>query len=95
MGMKTNIFRNGKVHVCAKMCSTCIFRPGNLMSLEPGRVEQMIAQATKDESTIVCHQTLDQRDKLACRGFFDKHPTQTLQIAQRLQMVEYVKVKKS
>lgn len=25
--MKTNIFRDGKVHVCQVMCGTCIFRP--------------------------------------------------------------------
>lgn len=91
MGMKTNIFRDGKVHVCAKMCSTCIFRPGNLMSLEPGRVEEMIESATRDQSSIVCHQTIHQRgvDNLACRGFYDKHPTQPLQLARRLGMVEY------
>lgn len=84
-----NVFRDGRVHVCKDMCSTCIFRPGNLMELNPGRVKGMIADATRDGSTIVCHKTLD-GDNAACRGFFDRYPTQPLQIAQRLGLVEEV-----
>ena len=83
--MKTRIFRDGRVHVCARLCDTCIFRPGNLMRLEPGRVAQMVRLATRDESAIVCHETLDARRRHAvCRGFFEAHPTGPLQIAERL-----------
>ena len=88
---KYDMFRDGKVHVCEKMCSTCVFRPGNLMRLEDGRVEGMVEDATKADSTIVCHQTLDGRNA-ACRGFFDKHKTQPLQIAERLGFIEFVKL---
>ena len=37
-----NTYNNGKVHVCEKKCSTCIFRPGNLMNLNPGRAKEML-----------------------------------------------------
>jgi hypothetical protein len=85
------IFRDDRVHVCARMCKTCIFRPGNLMDLEDGRVEEMVQIATEGNSTIVCHSTLDDPDTaLACRGFFDRHPTQSLQIADRLGFVTFV-----
>lgn len=88
--MKHKVAVDGKVRVMAKMCPTCIFRPGNRMKLQPGRVEEMIADATRDESTIVCHSTLDLPLQAACRGFFDQHPTAPLQIADRLGLVEHV-----
>lgn len=84
-----NAFRDGKVHVCRAKCKTCIFRPGNLMHLKEGRVEEMIEQATNDESAIICHSTLD-GDNAVCRGFYDKHPTAPLQIADRLGFIEFV-----
>lgn len=82
-------FRDGKVHVCKEMCSTCIFRPGNLMDLEPGRVAGMVKSATKNDSAITCHSTLS-GDQAVCKGFFDKHATQPLQVAERLNMIEWV-----
>lgn len=87
--MKHNAYRNGRVHVCREMCSTCIFRPGNLMSLRPGRVKDMVAEARAEESAIICHSTLS-GDNAACRGFFDRYPTQPLQIAERLGLIEWV-----
>jgi hypothetical protein len=86
-----DVFRNGKVHVCRAMCSTCIFRPGNRMHLSPGRVESMVADATRNESAIVCHSTLS-GDNAACRGFFDRHKTGPLQIAERLKLIEWVEI---
>lgn len=87
-----NAAREGRVHVCRTMCSTCIFRPGNLMNLEPGRVRQMVRDAKRDESAIICHQTLQTRPRrnAVCRGFFDRHDTAPLQIAERLGLIEQV-----
>lgn len=78
----------------AEMCATCIFRPHNAMQLRPGRVREMIASATRDESAIVCHHTLEDDKQAVCRGFYelDEHgPTAPLQIATRLgRVVEWV-----
>jgi len=83
------VFRNGKVHdVAARMCDTCIFRPGNLMHLEAGRVESMVREATGIESCITCHETLS-GFQAVCRGFFDRHATAPLQIADRLGYVVF------
>lgn len=82
--MRHNVFRRGKVHVCARECSTCIFRKGNLMYLKPGRVREMVDEARRNESTIVCHKTLGTPEQAACRGFYDRFPTRTLQLAARL-----------
>jgi hypothetical protein len=83
---------DGKVRVAASMCATCIFRPRNIMGLRAGRVKEMVEESTKNESAIICHSTLDLDEQAVCRGFFDKYPTQPLQIAERLDRVEEVDV---
>ncbi len=87
--MPGDAFRDGKVHVCARMCSTCIFRPGNLMKLSPGRRAGMVRSAVAKDSAIICHQTLDENNAV-CAGFFAQHSTNPLRIAERLGMIEYV-----
>lgn len=82
-------YRDGRVHVQAAMCGSCIFRPGNLMQLRSGRVRQMIDEARERDSAIVCHQTLDVDHQAVCRGFFDRYPTTPLQLAARLGMVTW------
>lgn len=83
-------YRDGKVHVLSRMCDTCIFRPGNRMHLEEGRVEGMVREATDNNSTVVCHSTIHRHDGVqpaCCRGFYDRHATPTLQIAERMGVV--------
>lgn len=65
------------LRVCSEMCSTCIFRPGNLMQLRPGRVRAMVAESLEHDSFIPCHKTLD-GDKAVCRGFYDSYGDQSL-----------------
>lgn len=65
------------LRVCAEKCSTCVFRPGNLMQLQPGRVAGMVRESIENDSFIPCHKTLD-GDKAVCRGFFDKHKDKSL-----------------
>lgn len=84
-----NVYRDGKIHVCAEQCDTCIFRPGNLMNLRSGRVREMVDAAKADDSSIVCHKTLE-GENAVCRGFFDKHPTRPLKMAEHLGLVKEV-----
>lgn len=84
-----NAYRDGKVHVCSTMCDTCVFRPGNLMSLNPGRLRELIEQNRKAESGLVCHGTLGTDANAICRGFYDRYPTQPLQIASRLGRIRW------
>jgi hypothetical protein len=70
------------------MCDTCIFHPGNLMHLSDGTVEKLVAASVKDDASIACHETLGGGNSV-CRGFFDRHKTTPLQIAERLKMVEW------
>lgn len=79
----------------AEMCDTCIFRPGNPMHLKAGRVASMVAECRRDDSHIVCHETLNRDDEdvpgddeAVCRGFINAgHSSQILRIAERLSMV--------
>lgn len=91
------VFRDGKVHVMAKMCPTCIFRPGNLMRLEPVRVKHMVEGATKAESCIPCHETTHNQaeGEAICRGFYEKFPTVPIRLAQALGRLVEITPKKS
>jgi hypothetical protein len=67
----------GKPRLLSEMCTTCVFRPGNLMKLRPGRLEELIRENTgPDAQGLHCHQTLEYGGNpdfgLAfCRGFYD------------------------
>jgi hypothetical protein len=86
-----NAYRDGHVYVCREMCSSCVFRPGNLMQLKAGRVRGMVDEARENESAIVCHQTLD-GDNAVCRGYFERYPTRPLRLAVALGVVREVSV---
>lgn len=82
--------------VKAEKCETCIFRPGNLMYLEPGRVKSMVEECEEKDSYITCHETLEMvtgssRGEAACRGYIDAgHEPQLYRIAERLNALEEV-----
>jgi len=91
------VYRDGKVHVCARLCDSCILRKdeGSITPhLTPGRVEQMLRDATKRQSCIPCHATLDGPQAI-CRGYYElrdslEYANATLQIAERLGFVEFM-----
>lgn len=63
-----------RVRVMAEKCSTCIFRPGNRMSLQEGRVAGMLADVRAEDSYIPCHKTLGTGLPSAiCRGGHEAH----------------------
>lgn len=86
---KRDAWRDGRVHVLAEQCSTCIFRPGNPMRLQPGRLRCMVREALERDSTIICHSTLGPSGNAICRGFFDAYDTTPLQLARRLNLIEF------
>jgi len=73
----TGPYRGGQIHVLAERCSTCVFRPGNLMSLSPGRLADLARENIAADSALQCHQTLeyatDPAPPAVCRGFYDSH----------------------
>lgn len=85
------------MRVLAEQCPTCIFRPGNLMQLRPGRLRDMIDTCERKQGFVICHELLERRGghKVAgkgatgavCRGYYDRYDTQWLQVARRLGIV--------
>lgn len=83
----------------SEKCETCIFRPGNLMRLNAGRVRGMVQECNDPftPKTITCHDTLNdgkhpEFGRAVCRGFYDAYrETNTiLQIGDRLKVWEEV-----
>lgn len=65
---------HGRVRLMADKCSTCIFRPGNKMYLEPGRVAGMLASVRANDGYVPCHKTIGVGITSAiCRGGNDAH----------------------
>lgn len=92
---RANAYRDGRLHVAADRCATCIFRPGNLMHLGPGRVKDMVDQSVADGGAIICHSTLGENvDDAICRGFYDAHGQRVpaLRLAEQLLIVREVDV---
>ncbi len=82
---------DGKLRVLSEKCDTCIFRPGNLMRLNRGRVQDMVQGALQGGGYITCHSTLPYGDNpeyggAVCRGFFDSYGelSQIIRISERL-----------
>ncbi|MFC4148050.1 hypothetical protein ACFO0M_17480 [Micromonospora mangrovi] len=79
----------GKSRLLSRQCDTCIFAPGNRMHLAAGRLRDLVTEARRRESFIVCHDTLPHYRHPAakpaiCRGFADRYHTQALQLIERL-----------
>lgn len=51
-------YRDGRIHVMAEKCSTCVFRPGNVMHLPPGRLKALTDHVQDTGVPFSCHQTL-------------------------------------
>lgn len=92
--MSKPVYSDGKVHVMPEKCSTCIFRPGNLMRLQPGRVKEMVDGALANQSVIPCHKTIygEREQEAVCRGFYDAHGSRVpaLRLAAAMDVIEEV-----
>lgn len=75
-----------KTRLCREMCGTCVFRPGNPMFLDPGRLKTLIDEALAADRFIICHATLPYATEdpavrpAVCRGFYDRYGTLALRL---------------
>lgn len=75
----------GKSRLLTHQCATCIFRPGNPMHLDLGRLADLVSDALNRGSYIVCHDTLTYGPHpdvgpAICRGFHDAYRHRSLAI---------------
>ena len=84
-----NVYVNGKVHVRARQCKTCIFGPKSPVSDER-RVEMI--EGCGDDGVIPCHSHIHQGAAIepVCRGFADLNVTVGLRLAEALGVIELV-----
>lgn len=94
--MSNNVYRKGRLHVMAEKCETCVFRPGNLMELQPGRLKELIEKNLQADAALTCHDTLGTRKNAICRGFFDryKHDVAGLRLGIALDVITEQKARK-
>lgn len=76
------------VWVMADRCATCVYRPGNLMNLMPGRLPQLTRENLERQSHLTCHSTLlygtsTRLRPAVCRGFADLPAAPTRSLALR------------
>ncbi len=74
-----------KSRLLADQCQTCIFRPGNPMHLDPGRLRELVTTALSQQSFVICHDTLPygphpDAAPAICRGFYDRYTTTRLRV---------------
>lgn len=92
MGRKS--YRDGRIHVMADKCSTCVFRPGNLMRLAPGRLADLIETNLAADTAFACHQTIYQEavDEVICHGYHDSYGdcVTALRMARAMGLIQWV-----
>jgi hypothetical protein len=80
-------FHDGFVHVCRAMCSTCIYRPGNLVHLDEGRRETITAAALKADTAVT---TLGTEHPAVCKGFAEKYATFPIRLAHAMNKIKLI-----
>jgi hypothetical protein len=74
--------------VMSERCDTCIFRPGNLMDLNQGRLADIIESTDRGDTNVICHKSRsvsgDLRQDAWCKGSVDRRAGQMIRIMDRL-----------
>ena len=81
----------GMFKVQSKRCATCIFNSNSPLDLA-----ELLSEVADDHGGFTGHRVCHHSDDVCCRGFWDKYKNdfQLGQVAQRLNMVEFVDVDK-
>lgn len=80
--------RDNGVWVMESKCATCIFRPGNLMDLQPGVVAEMKRSSDEKGTCIICHEGMTGPCSAVCAGYYEHHNSALLQIAERMNLIK-------
>jgi len=85
---KFNVWRDGYVHVKARMCKTCIYRKDS-----PLYDVAIKAEAMALGTGVICHSTLLTRPRAnaVCAGFMAHDRTPALRLAEAMGLVRKVK----
>lgn len=90
-----NVYREGKVHVLAAECATCIFNP-HTRPVDGARVAGMVRDTMEEQgASVVCHSTLyrgEPEEHAVCRGWWSRlaHRDPILRLAMAMGVIEEV-----
>lgn len=78
--------------VMEERCNQCLFSENRIVSKE--RMVDIVKECRKKGNYFICHKASIAGDQqVCCRGFYDTQDTQTIQIADRLGVTQFVKEK--
>jgi hypothetical protein len=84
----------GMFKVAAERCENCLFSADRIV--DGKRVKQIIEDTRRSDSFFICHKFGTGGDKglegspVCCRGFFDTQNTLPIQLATRLDCVDFI-----
>lgn len=67
------------MHVCKRMCSTCVYRPDSPAFDTP--IKRIAVEA---DNAVICHATLDLPEQAVCAGFWQNENTTPIALAKAL-----------
>lgn len=77
----------GKLLVCAKRCTECLFSSAKIV--DDARRDEVLASCSKTGKYFLCHKATLVGKAIVCRGFFDEFPNRACRVAALLGIVEF------
>jgi hypothetical protein len=74
--------------VSSKVCDECLYSKHKIV--DEAAKKAILEECRRKGSYFVCHKFTISGEAAVCRGFFNKEPNQTCQVAERLGLVIYV-----
>lgn len=76
------------ISVKKKCCNQCLYGKNKIVSDD--RKAQLLEEIKQDDSFFICHKASIEGQKDMCRGFYDDNDTQLIQVAGRLNVIDFV-----
>lgn len=93
MSRRRPVYRDGRIHVLKRQCSTCIFWPDSRAAVDAERRDGMLAECQKRDTVVPCHEWMDTKTPVVCRGLYNQRNEfpgiAVLQLAERLGVIVF------
>jgi len=80
--------------VMEERCDTCIFRPGNLMDLNKGRLADLIESTDEGDTNVICHKSRSVSGAIHtdawCKGSVDRRPGKAVRTLREMGLGEEI-----
>lgn len=76
--------------VMTEQCDQCLYGPNKIVS--DARRKQTIREMTQKDCHFICHKATIEGRNVCCRADYDRRPSQMVRIAERLGVVNFVRL---